>query len=286
MVNRPDSPANEPVTRRFAIAERAASAYIANPHVAAVLVAGSVARGLADTFSDIELDVYWSSPPTDHERVSAVEGAGWLRVYAEVDENEWADGYSIDGIKIDTSGFLTSTIDRYLTAALDQGDAEPELQVRITAVLHGHVFHGQPVIDAWRSRCAIYPNALAEAMVDAGLDLRPRERLEMLAARDDVFLLHRDLLDNVQGPLDALFGLNRVYAPHPFHKWLDWEATLLHRAPVDLVGRIRRLLVALPAPAIDELSSLVEETFDLVEQELPAYDVDTPRAAYRRAGRS
>lgn len=75
MVNRPDSPANEPVTRRFAIAERAASAYIANPHVAAVLVAGSVARGLADTFSDIELDVYWSSPPTDDERVSAVEGA-------------------------------------------------------------------------------------------------------------------------------------------------------------------------------------------------------------------
>jgi len=153
-------------------------------------------------------------------------------------------------------------------------------------VLHGHVLHGQTVIDAWRSRCAIYPNALAQAMVDAGLGLRPRERLEMLAARDDVFLLHRDLVDNVQGVLDALFGLNRVYAPHPFHKWLDGEATLLHRAPVDLVGRIRRLLVALPAPAIDELNSLVEETFDLVEQELPAYDVDRPRAAYRRAGRS
>jgi len=112
MVNRPDAPANEPVTRRFAIAERAAAAYIANPHVAAVLVAGSVARGLADTFSDSELDVYWSSPPTGDERVSAVEGAGWVRVYAEVDENEWADGYSIDGIKVDTSGFLTSTIDR------------------------------------------------------------------------------------------------------------------------------------------------------------------------------
>lgn len=285
MVNHPEVSADKPVARRLAIAERAAAAYVASPHVAAVLVAGSVGRGLADAYSDIELDVYWSTPPTDDERVAAVEGAGWRRVYVDVDDNEWADGYAIDGIKIDTSGFLTSTIDRYLTAALDRADVEPELQVRITALLHGRALHGQPVIDAWRSRCAVYPTALAEAMVKAGLDLRPSQRLEMLAARDDVFLLHRDLVDNVQGVLDALFGLNRVYAPHPFHKWLDWEATLLSRAPVGLVGRIRRLLVARPPIAINELSSLVEETFDLVEEVLPAYDVRAARDAYtvRRA---
>ena len=112
------------------------------------------------------------------------------------------------------------------------------------------------------------------------------DRLEMLAAREDVFLLHRDLVDNVQGVMDALFGLNRVYAPHPFHKWLDWEVTLLRRAPVDLVGRIRRLLAAQPSIAIDELSSLVEETFDLVEKELPAYDVEAVRTGFaaRRTG--
>lgn len=72
---------------------------------------------------------------------------------------------------------------------------------------------------------AAYPTALALAMVEKGLALRPRERLDMLAVRDDVLLLHRDLVDNVQGVLDALFGLNRVFAPHPFHKWLEWEAT-------------------------------------------------------------
>ena len=36
----------------------------ANPDVAAVLMAGSVARGLADDLSDIELDVCWSRSPT------------------------------------------------------------------------------------------------------------------------------------------------------------------------------------------------------------------------------
>ena len=51
-----------PVARRLQIARRASNAYRANHAVAAVLVAGSVARGLADDASDIELDVYWSRP--------------------------------------------------------------------------------------------------------------------------------------------------------------------------------------------------------------------------------
>ena len=136
------------------------------------------------------------------------------------------------------------------------------------------------MIDEWRVRCSRYPTSLALAMVAKGLALRPRERLDMLAARDDVLLLHRDLVDNVQGLLDALFGLNRVFAPHPFHKWLDREGALLEDAPVDLVLRIRRLLVSPPHAAVEELCDLTFETFDLVERLLPAADVTTLRAAF------
>lgn len=266
------------VASRIAIARTAAVAYQCNPNVAAVLVAGSVARGLADDMSDIELDVYWSTPPTESERTAAVEGAGWMRVYAEVDEVEWADGYAIDGVKIDTSGFLTSTIDGYLDAALERSDTEAELQVRITALRHGIVLHGRSLIDLWRGRCADYPAALGLAMMRQGLELRPRHRLEMLAARGDVLLLHRDLVDNVHGILNTLFGLNRVYVPHPFHKWLDWEVTLLPSAPADLSARIARLLVAAPEQAVEDVCALAEETLDLVDAALPDFDTAQIRA--------
>jgi predicted nucleotidyltransferase len=268
-----------PVARRLQIARRAARAYRANDAVAAVLVAGSVARGLADDASDVELDVYWSRPPSAQERQAAVEGAGWRRVYAEEDEHEWADGLMVDGVKIDVSGFVTTTIDDYLDRAT-RGDTEAELQVRITALLDGVVVHGEPVIDAWRSRCRPYPEALARAMVEHGLDLRSQERLEMLAARDDVVLLHRDLVDGVQGVLDALFGANRVYAPHPFHKWLEWEVTLLAQQPEDLVARIRTLLGAEPPVAAATLGALVHDTFDLAARLVPAADLEPLRAAY------
>ena len=117
-----------------------------------------------------------------------------------VDEDEWADGYLVEGVKVDTSGFLTSTIDAHLDAALPRAMSNP------TPGPHHGVAgrprpHGVPIIDAWRSGVSSYPKRWLVAMVEAGMDLRPRERLEMLAARDDVLLLHRDLVDNVQGSL-------------------------------------------------------------------------------------
>jgi hypothetical protein len=163
---------------------------------------------------------------------------------------------------------------------LNRADTEAELQVRITALLHGRRLHGHDLIDGWKARCAVYPAALALAMVDMGLQLRPRHRLAMLAARDDVLLLHRDLVDNLQGILDALFGLNRVYAPHPFHKWLEWEATLLARTPADLVARIRRTLVAGPDEAVEQISLLTYDTFDLVQELVPQFDLAAFRAGY------
>jgi hypothetical protein len=268
--------ADDPVATRLAIAERVADGYRANPGVAAALVAGSVARGLADALSDIELDVYWHHPPTPQDRSAAVEGAGWGRVYDEVDENEWADGLSAEGIKVDVSGFTTATIERYLDRALS-GDTEPELQVRVTALRDGCAVHGGELIDGWRKRVEVYPEALAVAMVEEGLGLRSRERLEMLAVRDDVVLLHRDVTDGIQGVLDALFGMNRVWCPHPHHKWLDWEATLLPVKPPDLVARIRALVVASPTDAVHGLSSLVDDTLDLCAVHIPEADVATLR---------
>jgi hypothetical protein len=270
---------SDAVATRVEIARRVAAGFSAQDGVVATLVAGSVARGLADDLSDIELDVYWSRPPTDEERVAAVEGAGWGRVYADVDEHEWADGVSADGVKVDVSGFTISTIDHYLDAVL-AGDTEPELQVRATALRDGRVLSGGDVIETWRRRVEVYPEALAVAMVEQGLSLRSRERLEMLAARDDVVLLHRDLVDGVQGVLDALFGVNRVWCPHPFHKWLDWEATLLPLQPPRLVERIRALVVAAPGEIVSGLGSLVDDTLDLCADRLPEADVAALRADF------
>jgi hypothetical protein len=268
------------IAKRRALAEIVAPAYAANPKVVGVLLAGSVARGIADQFSDIEIDIFWQAPPTDEDRSAPIERAGWPTVYRHVDENEWADGFLIAGVKVDTSQFLVSTLDRWLDDVLVRADTEPEYQVRITAIQHGQPLYGAGLIERWRAKTAAYPDALAHAMAAEYGGFRPRYLLEMLAARDDLLLLHQDLVAAEQQILSVLMGVNRMYAPHPFHKWLDWEIGQLKIAPPNLNRRLRQILRAEPCAAVDQLGELIEETFALIEQYLPEFDTSAARAVF------
>jgi predicted nucleotidyltransferase len=65
---------NDATTWRFALAERIGAAYASTDNARVVMIAGSVGRGSEDRYSDIEIDVYYAEPPTEAERVAAVEG--------------------------------------------------------------------------------------------------------------------------------------------------------------------------------------------------------------------
>lgn len=268
------------LVRRRTLAGIVAAAYAENRKVAGVLLAGSVPRGLADEFSDIEVDVYWDSAPNEQDRRAPLDTNAWTLVSAHEDEHEWADSFLFDGITVDTSQFLVSTLDDWINTVVTKGDTEPEYQVRITAIRQGNPLHNAPLIKRWRSRTEPYPDVLAHAMAEKGLELWPRGRLEMLAARDDVVLLRSDLVDNVRGILDALMGASRLYVPHPWHKWLDWETSQLTVAPPRINERIRHLLTADSHTAVDQIIALIHETFDLVDRFLPGLDTCPQRTAF------
>jgi hypothetical protein len=67
---------NEASLWRYALAQQIAPYYCANPKVTAVSVGGSVSQGCADLYSDIDLAVFWTDPPTEKERRSGACLAG------------------------------------------------------------------------------------------------------------------------------------------------------------------------------------------------------------------
>ena len=124
------------------------------------------------------------------------------------------------------------------------------------------------------------PEALLQATLAEHLWFEPHKEIEMLATRDNALLLQRRLVEAAQRMLDVLTALNRLYLPHPFHKWLDWEAAQLRVAPPDLASRLRRMLRAEPLAAAEQLHQLIEEVFALVERHAPAFDTSTMRANF------
>ena len=271
---------NEALTKRMALARRIAPAYAANPKVRAVLLAGSVGRGTADRFSDIEIDVFWAEPPGDDELLAPIEHLGATLLYRDADANEWADAFFIEGIKVDTSQFLVSTAERWLDDLLERADTDVEKQLLVAAIQHALPLHGAELAERWRAQAALYPDALARAMVAQHLVFRPRALLEMFAERGDLLIFYRGLVETEHWIMSVLLGLNRLYIAHPAHKWLDWQIAQMSVAPPDLARRLRHILRDEPHAAVREIHALIEEVFALVERSLPDFDTSAARAEF------
>jgi hypothetical protein len=273
---------------RRALAERIATSYASNSNAQAVMVAGSVGRGTADRYSDIEIDVYYAEAPTEAERIAAVKGCGGTVLGLAEDEYEWEEQMSFGDFPAHTSTFLVETMDRYLRDVVDECSVAPQAQSRLFSLQHGVTVKGDDLVERWRAKAEDYPEGLQKAMFEEHLTFEPfRYGAEMLARRDDLLSLYETLVDTGRRLLAVLLALNRVYLPTPDGlKSMDETIGLMEIKPASLAARLREAFRGEPAGAVTMLEELIEETLALVDAHVRAFDT-TPyrtRAAKRRRG--
>lgn len=271
---------NEATRWRFALAEEIGAAYASNPNTRVVMVAGSVGRGSADRYSDIEVDVYYADSPTEAERVSAVERCGGKVELLAQDGDEWEEQMSIGGFHAHTSTFLVGTMERYLREVVDECSLAPEAQTRLFSLQHGVTVKGEDQVERWRAKAAAYPDGLQRAMLEENLRFgRFADAAGMLAARDDLLVLYEIFVEAARRLLGALLGLNRIYLPAPRNlKSMDETIGLMAIKPADLSARLKRLFRIEPIAAVEQLEALIEETLALVETHAPGVDTAPYRA--------
>ena len=282
---------DDPNAWREALARNVGDAYARNPRVAAVLIAGSVSRGHADRFSDIELMISWSDPPSEAERRAIVEPiAADLRIYPFDDEWEcWQEDVFVgrssadapsSGVLIESVGQLTAVIERRLADVVERHEPNLDKQTTIDALLHGIPLHGEALVSDWRAKAAPYPRALAIAMVNryGQIDYFADWR-RFLARGRNLLLIHERFTQVERQLLLVLQALNGQY--HSKFKWLDRTISELVIAPLDLANRLRFVQTAKIPEAAAELASVVEEVYDLVAIHLREVDVKRLREVFR-----
>jgi hypothetical protein len=268
--------ANVHAAWRLAVARRAARAYAGNAKLAAMTAAGSVGSGLADRFSDLELDCYWHSPPNDADRTGPVRALdGELKQlwdYDEADE-EWSEDYRLGQLDVTMSNFLASTIERFLDDVVLNADTDPAKQMRLAALQRARPLLGAELITTWRSRAAGYPDTLVTAMVERSLNpqaLVGWAARDALADRGDDLAL-RDLLVRAgHAVVGAVLALNRVYLPHTQLKWQRAMIAGLGVAPPLLAERLELMANAPAAEAIAAAAELLTETLALAQAQTHA----------------
>lgn len=276
---------------RYTLARQLTPIYAANPHVAAVLVGGSTARGHADRYSDLELGVFWHQPPTDSDRQrAAAQISGDLIALYPYDpvEEVWCDDYMLgrthpnqpkSGVLVEVVHYTTDFLNRTFDAVLDQHLPDDLKQNLIAGIVDGVPLHHAELVQQWKARAASYPDGLAVAVVNWHAQIDHFWRWEMWLERSaNLMMLYHAFTQVQQKLLHVLLGLNRVY--YFGFKWLDVVAERLQYKPDDLVRRLTQVYQVEPAAGAHELSKLVDETYDLVEQHLPQVDVAWLRAVF------
>ncbi len=103
----------------------------------------------------------------------------------------------------------------------------------------------------------------------------------MLIERDNPVLLAREFLRMSNQMLAVLHAVNGCYSGHVLaFKRLDALEAELDHAPRQLATRLRAVFTAPPPQAADVLRHLIEETYDVIEAQLPEVDVTRLRTRF------
>lgn len=281
-----EEPAAAARWRRIAV-QPLLRAYAAEPAVQAVMLSGSTARGDADRWSDVEVGVFWSMPPDEatRSRLAAAGGVQESRLFPyEEREEVWCDDLYVgaptpEGLLVEVVHTLVASVDRLLDVVLVEHSPDPDALNAVQGLVDGIPVAGHDLIESWKSRVVGYPRGLAVAVVESVGVIDHFWRWQMLVERDNPVLLAGMFSAVSRQLLDLLLVLNRRYGPKPKH--LDAFTAGLEIAPADLAGRLRQVFAADPSAGARSLAGLVEDTFCLIETELPEVDVERLRRIFR-----
>ena len=262
----------------LAVAQRIAAAYGAHPAVVAVALGGSLASGVADAASDIDLYVYLDGPLSLTER-AAVAGDTWR---AEIGNTFWEPGDEwIDaaaGIHLDVMFRDVAWIEADLARVLDRREA----WVGYSTAFWHNVRASRPLVDprewyaALKTRAsAPYPEALVRAIVAKNHPILRdtlssyRYQLQRALERADRVSLNHRVAAVLASVFDILFALN--HQPHPGEKRvLALTETLCPRRPPEFAAQVDALLAASADanPALlDHLDALCDGLDALLREE-------------------
>jgi predicted nucleotidyltransferase len=263
--------------KRREIAERVVEGLAARTDLRAALLAGSVARGMADEHSDIDLLNYYDELP-DQERFGQVmRDAGGERIgdLGHPRPEGFGVRYRFDGIEVQSGVQLISDLDRRL-GRIEAGDVDWIAAKVAMGLLEGSPLHGADLVREWQSR-ARYPEPLRSREVDANLGWFPIWALDQhLASRDAELFRRQMLLEGAFKVVAVLSAVNRLYFTTFQFKRAGVHVDRMTVKPDRLAERLDRVANAAPGGAADELRKLVDETKAIVRRALPEADVDAP----------
>jgi len=246
--------------------------------VRAIVVAGSVARGYADEYSDLELPIFWDTLPDDAARLDLLAALNAEFLYG-YDGPSREDQLLINGFQVDLWHQTVAHEEEVIQAVLEQASTDLGDSNFMDTVRSCIPLHGAAIIEGWKKLAQRYPPELALRSIREHLAAFDVAQLAVLAQRGNPCLFYESISHLQQAAFLVLLALNGRY--FPTYKWMYRSLESLPVKPREVAERFRRAFRVSYAEAVTDTIGVLRETLDLVDQHLP--QVDTARVRQRLA---
>jgi hypothetical protein len=257
-----------------ALAVRIAALAVEHTRPRAILLTGSVARGDADAFSDVDLILYYDRLPDEaaREAIRAALGGGDLRELGAT-ETGVVEQYVVEGTHCQLAHVRIAGWEHELGQAVAGEESELPLGKMVSGLFEGEALHGGELVDGWRTH-AVFSDALRRTLVERSWSFFPLWYFERsFPPRDTPIFMREELVKATYALLEVLAAVNGVWFSRFQLKRTRKATEKLAIGPPRLY---ERLLVLVSGPldeAVLELEALVGETRDLVAEHVPDAEI-------------
>ncbi len=218
--------------------------------------------------------------PTNEAFADIRTAVGGVNPLQRHEPTEYANGeeFQLEGVRTEVLFTTVERVEWQLDQLLDQLEGITSARQKFLAgIAEALPLHGEELISGWQARLRNYPEPFRRAMIERHWSFFPLWYYgEAMATRDSELWRLDVLLEGAFNLLGVLAGLNRIYfARFELKRTRDLVARMT-LAPSGLADRIEAIFQLPRAEAASQFGRLIEETRQLIRQELPELDLLLP----------
>lgn len=240
-----------------------------------IFVAGSVGRGIADVYSDLEIFIVWNNNTTQDSRSRILQKLDHKVLVDEIDEGdgEWIETILVNDLKIDIYHWEEKFINKLNKDIFEDFNLEIYKQLATSSILDGKAVYGDEYLTEIKQRFKSYPDELTIKSIKEYAFFESWSLRYALLERNDYVALLNLINETVLQILRLLFALNKVYLRSHNFKWIDYQLNLIDIKPTDLRKGLKVITENINREGVEELDKLLKESLKLVQNSMAVIDI-------------
>ncbi|WP_017415889.1 nucleotidyltransferase domain-containing protein [Clostridium tunisiense] len=234
--------------------------------IRAIIVGGSVARGYADEYSDIEIPIFWEELPNEKLRKLIVKELN-AEFFYPYNHEAREDNIIVNELRIDLWHITLEQEEQVIKSVIEDFEIDFGSSNAIDTIRTCIPIFGEEIISSWKTKAKEYPKQIAISSINKALQSIDSTQVELLIQRENSTLLFEHIANLQKNIFIILLALNKEY--FPTFKWMYKSLEGFKIKPDNVEQRFRDVFNYSIKEAYENTLAILFETIDMINNIYP-----------------